>query len=332
MKKNEIRVNDLDSKSNSDLVQEWPDNNESPLLDLTLTVAENLKLLVFGSLCLGLFALLYTFALPNIYTAKATILPPINSNSASAGSLVMGALGGGLGGIVGSLPGVKDPTQRYIAFLNSDTFLDLIVKKYDLNKHYGVENLYKARQILDSNFTVTSDNKSGLISIMISDVDKIFAATVANGVVEELRLFVGRLELQEANNRQDFLEAQIKEVSTRSFHDTISQQLIISGLIQQYNNTLIESAREGPTFMQIDFALPPESRSKPNKSKIVFLTTLVGFFTFLFFIFIRKGYINAKKDPDTNAKLQEIGFLLRRFVKMPPSLPLWKKLFGSDKY
>jgi fucose permease len=79
--------------------QEWDDEDEISLLDLALTVAENLKLLIFGSLGAGIVALTIALIWPNIYTGKATILPP-GQDSTSASALLMSSIGG-LGGSAG---------------------------------------------------------------------------------------------------------------------------------------------------------------------------------------------------------------------------------------
>jgi LPS O-antigen subunit length determinant protein (WzzB/FepE family) len=67
--------------------EEWDDEDEISLLDLALTVAQNLKLLVFGSLGAGIIALIIASVFPNYYTAKATILPPDQGGNSIAAML-----------------------------------------------------------------------------------------------------------------------------------------------------------------------------------------------------------------------------------------------------
>jgi uncharacterized protein involved in exopolysaccharide biosynthesis len=291
---------------------EWDDEDEISLLDLALTVAQNLKLLIFGSLGAGITALIIALILPNIYTGKATILPPSGSDSISAGGLLTGALGG-LGGVAGDLVGLKDPGQRYIAYLKSDALNNVIIEKYDLQKRFDKKTLYATRKKLESSTAISSDKQSGLITIKIDDYDPKFAAELANGVVTELRFFVGRLDLQEAQNRRAFLEDQIKEVSSRTSRDPYSQQQVISGLIRQLDMVKVDEGRAGPTFTQVDFATPPEIKSKPKRAQIAILTTLATGFLLLIFVFVRKALRNAEADPEAKDKMTQIKSLFSSF-------------------
>jgi uncharacterized protein involved in exopolysaccharide biosynthesis len=291
--------------------QEWDDEDEISLLDLALTVAQNLKLLIFGPLCAGLIALAIAFTQPNIYTAKATILPP-GQDGTSAGALLMSSLGG-LGGITGDLAGLKDPAQRYIAYLKSDTLRNTIIEKYDLQKRYEKKNLTETRIQLSNNMSISSDKQSGLISIDVSDLDPKFAAEMANGLVAELRVFVGKLDLQEAQNRRNFLEEQIKDVTTRSFLDQFSQQAIITGLVRQFEMAKVDEGRVGPTFAQVDIATPPELKSAPKRAIIAILTTLGTGFLLLIFVFVRQALRNAESDPEAKNKMAQIKVLFKGF-------------------
>ena len=291
--------------------QEWDDEDEISLLDLALTVAENLKLLVFGPLCAGLVALTISFTQPNIYTAKTTILPP-GQDGTSAGALLLSSMGG-LGGLAGDIAGLKDPAQRYIAYLKSDTFRDIIIRKYDLQKRFDKKTFIDTRNDLANNVTLSSDKQSGVISIEVSDLDPKFAAELANGFVEELRLFVGKLDLQEAQNRRNFLEEQIKDVATRSFLDQFSQQAIITGLVRQFEMARVDEGRVGPTFAQVDIASPPELKSAPKRALIAILTTLATGFLLLIFVFVRQALRNAEQDPEAKDKMAKINSLFNGF-------------------
>jgi uncharacterized protein involved in exopolysaccharide biosynthesis len=290
---------------------EWDDENEISLLDLALTVAQNLKLLIFGSLGAGITALIIALIWPNIYTSKATILPP-GQDSASAGALLINSLGG-LGGIAGNLAGLKDPSQRYIAYLKSDTLKNAIIEKYNLQKHYNKVTLSATRKELSKNLDISSDKQSGLITIEVDDYDPKFAAELANGFVVELRVFVGKLDLQEAQNRRNFLEEQIKDVASRNFLDQFSQQAIITGLVRQFEIAKVDEGRVGPTFAQVDIATPPEIKSAPKRALIAILTTLATGFSLLIFVFIRQALRNAESDPEAKDKMAHIKVLLRGF-------------------
>jgi uncharacterized protein involved in exopolysaccharide biosynthesis len=290
--------------------EEWDDEDEISLLDLALTVAQNLKLLVFGSLGAGIIALIIASVFPNYYTAKATILPPDQGGNSIAAML------GGLGGLAsaaGDLAGLKDPNQRYIAYLNSDELRNVMIQKYDLQKRYDKSKLYLARRKLNRMVDISADKVSGLVIIQVDDYDPKFAAELANGFVIELRAFVGKLDLQSAQNRRMFLEQQIKEVSMRSFQDPFSQQAIISALVSQMEAAKIDEARIGPTFAQVDFAAAPEIKSGPKRALIAVFATLATGFILLIFIFVRQAVRNAEADPEAKDKMAQIKSLFKSF-------------------
>jgi uncharacterized protein involved in exopolysaccharide biosynthesis len=289
--------------------EEWDDEDEISLLDLALTVAENLKLLIFGSLGAGVIALTIAFIWPNIYTGKATILPP-GQDSTSAGALLMSSLGG-LGGIAGDIAGLKDPAQRYIAYLKSDTLSNTIIEKYDLQKYYDKDTLTATRKKLSKKVDISSDKQSGLITIEVDDYDPKFAAELANAFVAELRVFVGKLDLQETQNRRNFLEEQIKDVTLRPFLDQFSQQAIIAGLVRQYEVAKVDEGRVGPTFTQVDFATPPELKSAPKSILLAIIATLLTGVLILIFVFFRQALINASQNPKARHKIELIGSNLR---------------------
>src|SRR5690349_2025122 len=91
-------------------------------IDLALLLASNAKLLIGGSLAVGIAALLLAFLITPIYTATARILPPSQQQSASA---ALAAQLGALAGVVGS-SAVKSPTDQYIALLKSRTVADAL--------------------------------------------------------------------------------------------------------------------------------------------------------------------------------------------------------------
>jgi uncharacterized protein involved in exopolysaccharide biosynthesis len=281
---------------------EWDDKDEISLLDLALTISENLKLLIFAPLIAGFIALIIAIIWPNIYTGKATILPPTASSNISANSLLMNNYAS-LGIMDEGLSGLKDPALIYIGYLDSEAFRNILIKRFDLLTYYNKDTFYDARIKLDRNLTISSNKQSGIISIEFDAYEKDFAAQVANGIVEELRLFVGSLNLQETKNRQEYLQAQIKMVSNKSFQDSISQEMIIRGLIRQYEMAQLDLSLNGPTFTQVDFAYPPERKSKPRVILISLIAIAATGFITLLMVFTRRALDISKNDSNQYKKI-----------------------------
>ena len=286
------------------------DEDTINLLDLLLVVAENIKLLIIGPLVVGITALVISFFITPTFTAVTSIKPP-EGRQFSASSALLDSLGG-LGGMAGSsLGGLKDSTQLYIAYLQSVDLEDVLIANFNLQERYKQKYLVNTRKALEARVKITPDKKTGIIQIAVDDHDPKFAAELANAFVLELRLFTGRMALQEAQDRKEFLENQIKELSGRQFRDAFTQQAMIAGLIREYEAARVDEDRVGPTFTQIDVAKPPELKSKPKRAQIAVIATLATGFALLVFIFVRHAWRAMRANPESEGKLEQILAILK---------------------
>jgi len=177
------------------------------LLDLLVVLAENLKLLVFGPLLIGLSALGITFLMTPEYTARTMILPPQQQGSAI--STALQSLGP-LAGLAGAAGGLKNPGDQYAALLQSTTVSNRIIETHKLMEAYKSSTRQDARERLASTVRFSVGKKDGLIIIEVDDTDASRAAAVANGYVLELRKLTTELALTEAQQRREFFERQLQ--------------------------------------------------------------------------------------------------------------------------
>ena len=175
-----------------------------------------------------------------------------------------------------------------------------------MQERYKQQHLVKTRKALEARVKITPEKKTGIIQIAVDDYDPKFAAELANAFVVELRLFTGRMALQEAQDRKEFLENQIKELSGRQFRDAFTQQYMIAGLIREYEAARVDEDRVGPTFTQIDVAKPPELKSNPKRAQIALIATLAAGFALLMFVFLRHAWGNLRANPESEGKLEQI--------------------------
>lgn len=288
------------------------DEGAISILDLVLIVAQNIKLLIVGPLAIGILALIISFFITPTFTALTTIQPPPQGGQTSTSAAILESLGG-LGGGMG--PGLKDTSQLYIAYMQSATFEDSLIEKFKLQEKFHTKYKVSARKTLEGNVKILSDKKTGMISIAVDDEDPQFAANLANAYVSELRIFTGKLALQEAQDRKEFLEAQIKELSSRQFRDIYTQQAMLAGTIRQYEAARVDEEKVGPTFTQVDVAYAPELKSKPKRAQIAIIATLACEFLLLIFIFVRHAWANLRANPESEGKLKNIHSILSSHLK-----------------
>lgn len=187
------------------------DEDEINLLDLFETVTENLRLLIFGPLLVGLIALGISFQITPTFTAKTQFLPPQQQQSAAASML---ANLGSLGGLAGAATGIKNPNDQYVAFLQSRAIRGALIDRFDLMKRYEAKMREDAFRGLNSRARI-STGKNGLISVEVDDYDPRFAADLADAHVDELRKLLSNLAVTEAQQRRVFFENQLKEVQDK---------------------------------------------------------------------------------------------------------------------
>lgn len=311
------------NEANSQSAMLDDDEDTISILDLLLIVAENIKLLILGPLAVGISALAITFLITPTFTAVTTIQPPPQGGQASTSAAILESLGGLGGSIAGSA--LKDTSLLYIAYMQSTTFEDNLIEQFKLQEKFKAKYKVNARKTLEEKVKITSDKKTGMISIAVDDADPKFAAELANAYVTELRVFTGRLALQEAQDRKEFLENQLKELSTRQFRDIFTQQAMIAGTIRQYEAARVDEEKIGPTFTQVDVALAPELKSKPKRAQIALIATLAAGFALLVFIFLRHAWGNLRANPESEGKLETILAALTR------QIPFLSKITGQAK-
>jgi tyrosine-protein kinase Etk/Wzc len=181
------------------------DEDEISLLDLLQVVVDNLRLLIVGPLVLGLAALGYSYTIAPTFTATTRFLPPQQQASGSA-SLLAGL--GALGGLAGAATGIKNPADQYVAFVKSDSVANALIDRFKLLERYQAGLKTDVRQTLNGVARISS-GRDGIITVEVDDKEPAFAATLANGYVEELGKLLDRLAVTEAQQRRVFFEKQL---------------------------------------------------------------------------------------------------------------------------
>jgi uncharacterized protein involved in exopolysaccharide biosynthesis len=97
----------------------------------------------------------------------------------------------------------------YAAFLRGERLRARMVERFGLMQRYGATRPSDARTSLGGASTVSIDRKSGLITVAVVDHDPAFAAQLANGFYEELKVMLASLAVSEAQQRRVFFEQQV---------------------------------------------------------------------------------------------------------------------------
>ena len=188
-----------------------PEEDEISLLDIGVVIAENIRLLVFGPLVVGLIALGITFQIAPTFTARTSFLPPQQQQSAS--SAMLSQLGA-FSGLAASATGFKNPSDQFVALLKSVAVADRLIDRFKLMERYDVEFRLDARKVL-ANSSKISSGKDGLLVVEVDSKSPHLAADIANAYVAELRTLLGSLALTEAQQRRVFFERQLEQTKVK---------------------------------------------------------------------------------------------------------------------
>jgi uncharacterized protein involved in exopolysaccharide biosynthesis len=202
-------VAELDVISSPDASSE---NIEVSLIDVLTQLAYRKWLIAKVTGVAMLIGLILCFVLPVKYTATTKIMTPQQSSSATALMSQLSASGAGsLAALAGGgLSALKDPNTLYVGLLNSRPVADAIIKKFNLNTVYRTKNMTDARKKLAENTVVTSE-KTGFISVSVTDKDKKRVAEMANAFPDQLRSLTKTLAITEASQRRLFYEEQMNQ-------------------------------------------------------------------------------------------------------------------------
>lgn len=193
------------------VLQQEEDLDDGPavnLLDLLTWLGEGKRVVAAVTGLAIVASLAYAFTTDLIFTARTTLLPP-SSQQQSSSAAALAALGS-LGGLAGGIA-AKTPDELYVNLLKSDTVQRALATRFDLYKRYKVESYEVMRTTVPRYVRVSSDKKSGVITLEVDDRDPKFAAELANAYSAELTRLLSRLAVSEAQQRRVFFDQQLKD-------------------------------------------------------------------------------------------------------------------------
>ena len=300
-----------------------PVEDEINLLDLLIVFAKNKKMILSVTFLAALLAVGLSMLMTNVYTGTAKImLPQQNQSSASA---MLGQLGG-LAGLAGGSMGIKNPADMYISMFKSRSLMEKIVKQFDLQQVYDKKTLTDTLKALEANSNFSAGTKDGIITIEVNDIDPQRAANIANAFIEQLVDIMKNFALTDASQKRTFFEQQMKQAKDKltdaeihldktpntslQYLDAVRtlkyQEVIWEIMSKQFESAKLEESKDFPLVQVLDKAIPPEKKSKPVRSLIVIISTLVAFLLAVIWAFIREAMQRAKEQPEQAERMQEL--------------------------
>jgi tyrosine-protein kinase Etk/Wzc len=177
------------------------------------------KLMALVTFVVTMIAMTISLLTPKSYQSTTLLLPQLEAMRGGLGLSGILASAGGLEGAARnlgiSLPGAPaTDVELFMAILKSRTMADIMIKNFNLQEVYGVEEMTEVRKRLEAWTTITM-SKEKAIKIVVEDTSPQRAADMANAYVSELDRLNHTLNVTKAAHARKFLQKQLEETQVK---------------------------------------------------------------------------------------------------------------------
>lgn len=284
-------------------------DDEIDLRELLRVVWAGKWLIIGSTVTAVVITIILALLLPDIYRAEALLAP--NDRDDAGGLSSLAAQYGGLASLAGiSLEGgSSDRTALGLEVLKSRKFISEFIDRrdilvplvastswnietgelavdpgdYDIATKKWVRHASPPRKSVPSYqeayeefieiLSVTQDRNTGFVKIAIEHRSPVIAKQWVDWLIADLNSSIMRQDVAEAEQAIAYLNKQISETSLADL------QSVFFRLIEEQTKTVM-LARVSDEYLlkTLDPAIAPEEAAKPNRSMIVFLGLVLGFF------------------------------------------------------
>ncbi len=268
--------------------------NDVDLLDILVTLAENIKLLILGPLLVGLCALGITFIVPKTFESIAVL----RADQVTASLMTTAA--------------VLDPVAASLGLTKDDT-------------------AEEARRLLREQIKATVGRTDKLLTLTVSAPAPQQAQAIANAVLQQTYVqsrpkgserarFDAQLKDAQARIKyaEDAAGTLLKRMESNGASSSTESargyaELLNVAAAAQNQVAALQAQLEGLTDAQlVQPPTLPQKASKPKKGLIAIGATLAAGSAIMLFLFVRKAVRGATKNADTASKMASIRRALGR--------------------
>jgi len=292
------------------------EEDEIDLKQLFNTILKNKFKIISITFIITSLTILYTLTIPNSYKSSIILAPQEQSKGSSLGGLsaLAGIAGVNLGG------SSMDIFSSMNTILNDNSFQKMVIEKHNLTQKLtptqmdknlvfalGIKSLYNLIQSdkkinipqdemmfntiknLKKIVSLSSDKKSGAITMSVELPDRFLAKELLEIYLKESTTYLQTLDMKDINKKLQYYKKELSNINNIELKLQISQ--LISSLIQK---KVLSSASE---YYNIKVMTKPEvayikDKSKPKRALIVivsFMTSIILSIFLVFFIeFLKK--------------------------------------------
>lgn len=311
------------SEHERDSAQSYIDD-EINLRELFAVLWLNKKFIVMLTTLAALASIYHALSLTNIYTAQTLITP--TSSSASSGLSSRYASLASMAGV--NLPNSKSGNQLDVALklVKSKKLIDRLIlyesflpdlmaaKSWDMetnavnynqtqydkkNKKWvreislpfkQIPSSQEALQAFSGRVSISQDGKTQLVTLTVDHLSPVVAQQWSLWIVKEINGILADMEIANSQAAIDFLNTQVN-ITPYSELRTMFYELIQ----ESTKSMMLASVNPEYVLTTIDPPVIPEVKSKPTRSTICIIGTLMGAILSILTILVRK-YVFSKDD------------------------------------
>lgn len=300
------------------------EEDEIDLRELWQTIKNGKKTILITTVLIVSLTLVYVLKMPNVYKSSAVLIP-VESDKSSLGSL--GGLAAMAGISIGG-GGSMTPDVAFNSLLNDYDFMKTFVVKNKIVEHYnaadidknyvfalnyrGLYDLFKSEpkpnekdkqqliyetvKLVQDNFSISNDKKTGLISVTYSDSDRKYPPVIINTFLKNASKYLVDNNLNIIDSKLKYFQKEMTHVENFELRKNMSS--MISNILQE------KVVTQSKQYYKCDVLTKPsiayiKDKSKPKRGLIVvvaFVTSIIlGVFLVFFLEFIR----SSKEDERT---------------------------------
>jgi LPS O-antigen subunit length determinant protein (WzzB/FepE family) len=296
---------------------------EIDLRELFSVLWNGKKLIVGITAVFAITAVFYSLSIPNQYRATTVV----SSAQGGGGGGLSNALGqlGGLASFAGVSLGSGESSEAQIAqeIMRSRWFIEKFVRKNNLavevfaaqgwdseskqleinSDYYDVEsslwvqdpvtgktlepNGWQLYQAFSGKFSVSEDDRSGLISISVEYFSPEIAKQWVDQLVVGINQYMQSRKLDKVNLNIQYLEAQIQKTSTAEM-----REVFFTIIGEQIKSKMLAEASPEYAFVTVSPAMVPVEKSGPGRSTICILFTFLGGIISVLLVLVRHFVFN----------------------------------------
>ncbi|MCK5294819.1 MAG: hypothetical protein KAJ49_09215 [Arcobacteraceae bacterium] len=300
--------------------QNYIEEDEIDLKELFNTIWNNKFQIAIFTFVVTSLTIVYTLSIPNSYKSTTSLVPHAQAKSSLGG---LGALAGMAGIDIGGGGGV-DAVTSFTTILNDFSFQNRVIQKYDLSQklipneknlvfalgYDGIYNIFHSKstekderskeeitydtyKVLIKIITISSDKKSGVITLSVESIDRFLAKELVDIYLVELTTHLRTIEMQDVDKQIKYYNAELENTDELSMKDQLGK--LATGLVQKKVLSMANEFYNVKQMTKSQVAYIKE-KSKPKRGLIVvvsFVTSIIlAIFLTFFMEFIRKDEDN----------------------------------------